>query len=150
MLSVSLSHTLEAFVPYGYVVILSNVWSLLLSLLFSAILFTSSDNHTKIHTLMFCLYLILTFLSMQAYSFLLLPHFYFNHASWLNLITLCTVFNFNPLFNACFNALTWMAYFSLSSILQTSSYTFSNFLLSGENGKSLWDPRNVYRYSISN
>ena len=42
LLSISLSHTLKAFVPYGYVVTLSNVCSLLLSLLFSAILFTSS------------------------------------------------------------------------------------------------------------
>ena len=41
LLSISLSHTLKAFVPYGYVVILSNVCSLLLSLLINAILFTS-------------------------------------------------------------------------------------------------------------
>ena len=39
--SISLSHTLKAFVPYGYVT-LSNVCSLLSSLLFSAVLFTSS------------------------------------------------------------------------------------------------------------
>ena len=39
---ISLSHTLKAFVPYGYVVILSNVCSLLSSLLLKAILFTSS------------------------------------------------------------------------------------------------------------
>ena len=39
---ISLLHTLNAFVPYGYVVILSNVCNLLSSLLVSAILFTSS------------------------------------------------------------------------------------------------------------
>ena len=42
LLSISLSHTLKAFVPYKYPAILSNFCSLLLSLLFSAILFTSS------------------------------------------------------------------------------------------------------------
>ena len=42
LLSISLSHTLKAFVPYEYVVTLSSVWNLLLSLLFSAILFNSS------------------------------------------------------------------------------------------------------------
>ena len=39
---ISLSHTLKAFVPYGYVLILSCVCNLLSSLLFSAILLTSS------------------------------------------------------------------------------------------------------------
>ena len=42
LLSISLSHTLKAFVPYGYVVILSNVCNLLSSLLLSAILLTCS------------------------------------------------------------------------------------------------------------
>ena len=42
LLSISLSHTLKAFVSYVYVVTLSNVCSLLSSLLFSTILFTSS------------------------------------------------------------------------------------------------------------
>ena len=42
LLSISLSYTLKAFVPYRHVVILSNACTLLSSLLFSAILFTSS------------------------------------------------------------------------------------------------------------
>ena len=42
LLSISLSLTLKAFVPYGYIVILSNSCILLLSLLLSAIFFTSS------------------------------------------------------------------------------------------------------------
>ena len=42
LLSISLSHTLKAFVLYGYVVTLSNVFNLLSSLLFSAILLTPS------------------------------------------------------------------------------------------------------------
>ena len=62
----------------------------------------------------------------------------FNHASWLNLNTLCTSFNTNPWFNACFKALMCITYFSLSSILQTSFSTFPIFFLSGKNGKSLW------------
>ena len=44
LLSIPLSHTLKAFVPYGYVVILWNICSLLLSLLFTTILFTYSVN----------------------------------------------------------------------------------------------------------
>ena len=39
---ISLAHTLNAFVLCGYVVILSNVYNLLSSLLLIAILFTSS------------------------------------------------------------------------------------------------------------
>ena len=42
LLNVSLLHTLEAFVPYGYVLILSKVCNLLSSLLLSAFLLTSS------------------------------------------------------------------------------------------------------------
>ena len=42
LLSVSLLHTLEAFVSYGYVIILSKVCNLLSSLLLSAFLLTSS------------------------------------------------------------------------------------------------------------
>ena len=42
LLSISLSHTLKAFIPYGYVVTLSNVCNLLSSLLLGAILLTSS------------------------------------------------------------------------------------------------------------
>ena len=42
LLSISLSHTLKAFVPYGYVVILSKVCNLLSSLQLSAILLISS------------------------------------------------------------------------------------------------------------
>ena len=42
LLSVSLLHTLEAFVPYGYVLILSKVCRLLSSLLLSGILLTFS------------------------------------------------------------------------------------------------------------
>ena len=38
LLSISLSHTLNAFTPYGYVVVLSNVCNLLSLLLLSAIL----------------------------------------------------------------------------------------------------------------
>ena len=40
--STSLLHTLKAFVPYGYVLILSKVCNLLSSLLLSVILLTSS------------------------------------------------------------------------------------------------------------
>ena len=39
--NISRSHTLNALVPYGYIVILSNVCNLLSSLLLSAILLTS-------------------------------------------------------------------------------------------------------------
>ena len=42
LLSISLSHILKAFVPYGHVATLSNVCNLLSSLLFSAVLITSS------------------------------------------------------------------------------------------------------------
>ena len=42
LLSISISHTLKVFVPYEYVVTLSNVCNLLSSLLLSAILLTSS------------------------------------------------------------------------------------------------------------
>ena len=42
LFNISLSHTLKAFVPYGYVVILSNVCSLLSSSLLEAILLISS------------------------------------------------------------------------------------------------------------
>ena len=42
LLSISLSHTLKAFVRYGYVVILSKVYSFLSSLLLSAMLLISS------------------------------------------------------------------------------------------------------------
>ena len=42
LLSISLSHTLKAFVPYGFVVILSEVCNFLSSLPLSAILLTSS------------------------------------------------------------------------------------------------------------
>ena len=73
----------------------------------------------------------------------------FNYASWLNWITLCTLFSINPWFSACFKALMWMTYFSLSSILQTSFSTFSNFFLSGKNGNSLWRPNNFLGYSTS-
>ena len=67
----------------------------------------------------------------------------FNHAFCWDLITLCTVFNFAPLINACFKALMCMTYFSLSSILQPSFSTFSNFFLWGKIGGSLWDSHNV-------
>ena len=40
LLSISLSHNLKAFVPHGYVLILSDVCNLFSSLLLSAILFT--------------------------------------------------------------------------------------------------------------
>ena len=42
LLNISLLHTLKAFVPYGYVLILSKVCNLLSSLLLSTILLTSS------------------------------------------------------------------------------------------------------------
>ena len=42
LLSISFSHTLKAFVPYGHVVILSKVGNLLSSLLLSAILLICS------------------------------------------------------------------------------------------------------------
>ena len=42
LLSISLSHTLKAFVPYGHVVILSKVRNILSSLLLSAILSISA------------------------------------------------------------------------------------------------------------
>ena len=42
LLSISILHTLKAFVPYGYVLILSKVCNLLSSLLLRAILLTPS------------------------------------------------------------------------------------------------------------
>ena len=42
-----------------------------------------------------------------------------------------------------------MTYFSLSSIPQASFSTFSNFFLSGKNGKSLREPNNVFGESTS-
>ena len=73
----------------------------------------------------------------------------FNQSFWINWIALCTFFSFNPWFNACFKALIWIIYFSLSSILQIRFSTFSTFFLSGKNGKSLWSSNNVFGYSTS-
>ena len=72
----------------------------------------------------------------------------FNQASCLNWITLCTFFSFKPWFSACFKALMWITFFSLSSILQISFSTFSTFFHLARNGKSLWLLNNV-GYSTS-
>ena len=84
----------------------------------------------------FASFLYLVFISMYV----------FNHAFWLNWITLRTFFSFKPWFSACFKALIWKADFSLSYILQIRFSTFSTFFRSGRNGKSLW----LLSNSISN
>ena len=67
----------------------------------------------------------------------------FNHSFLLNWITLYTFFNIKPWFSACLKAIISIAYFSLSYISQVSFSTFSIFLLSGKNGKSLWELNKV-------
>ena len=62
----------------------------------------------------------------------------FNHAFWLNWITLYTFFSINPWFSAYFKVLMWTTYFSFSRMLQTSLLHFLVFSLSGKNGKSIW------------
>ena len=73
----------------------------------------------------------------------------FNHGFCWILIILCTFFNFNPWFNACFKAVMCITYFLFSSILQTNFSTFYNVLLCGKNGKSLWELYNCFGYSVS-
>ena len=53
-INISLLHTLKAFVPYGYVLILSKVCNLLSSLLLNAILLTSSVYTQCASLLNFC------------------------------------------------------------------------------------------------
>ena len=88
----------------------------------------------------FASFLYLLFISMYV----------FNHTFWLNWITLRTFFSFKPWFSACFKALMWITYFSLSSMLQISFSTFSTFFRSGRNDTSLWLLSNAYEYSVSN
>ena len=49
LLSISHLHTLKAFVPYGYALILSKVCNLLSSLPLSEILLISSATHKALH-----------------------------------------------------------------------------------------------------
>ena len=62
----------------------------------------------------------------------------FSQAFWLNLITLWTFFKANPWFNPCFKFLMCRTYSVLSCKLSTSFLTFSIYILSGKNSKSLW------------
>ena len=73
----------------------------------------------------------------------------FNHSFLLNWITLYTFFNIKPWFSACLKAIISIAYFSLSYISQVSFSTFSIFLLSGKNGKSLWELNKDFGYCAS-
>ena len=73
----------------------------------------------------------------------------FNHAFWLNWITLCTFFSFKPWFSACFKAFMWIKYSFLSSILKISFSAFATFFLLGRNGKSSWLLNNFFEYSTS-
>ena len=54
----------------------------------------------------------------------------FSHVFWLNLITLCTLFNTGPWIKACFKFFMRTTYSVLSCNLATSFYTFSSFILS--------------------
>ena len=67
----------------------------------------------------------------------------------LNWITLCIFLSFKPWFSACFKALMWTTYFSLSSILQISFLHLLIFSLLDKNGKSLLRLNNFFRYSTS-
>ena len=73
----------------------------------------------------------------------------FIQAFWLNLITLWNFFKNNPWFNACFKFLMCITYPVLSCKLATSFSTFSIYLLSGKNGKSLWSSCNFPWVSTS-
>ena len=70
--------------------------------------------------------------------FVFISIYYFNQAFYLNIITLCSLFKTNPWFNACFKFLMCTTYSVLSCKLVTSFWTFSIFILTGKNGKSLW------------
>ena len=61
----------------------------------------------------------------------------YNQAFWLNLIIPWTFSKTNLWFNACFELLMWITYSILSCKLVTSFSTFSIFILSNKNGKSL-------------
>ena len=64
------------------------------------------------------------------FSYVFIWSYNFSKAFWLNLITLCTFFNKNPWFGACFKFLICVTYSFLSCKL---AKTFSNFILSGKN-----------------
>ena len=74
------------------------------------------------------------------------PMYGFNHASWLNWITLCTFFYISLWFSACFKFLMHITYSVLLSKLVTSFLNFSSFFLSGKNDKSTWSWYNFSGY----
>ena len=69
----------------------------------------------------------------------------FSQAFWLNLITLWAFLKTNPWFNAYFKFLMCITCLILSCKLATRLSTFSVFIFSGKNGKSLWRSCNFSR-----
>ena len=68
-------------------------------------------------------------------SSVLISMYVFNHASWLNKITLCTFCNTNPWFDACCKFYFWITYSFSSFNLTTSFWTYLIFTLSSKKGK---------------
>ena len=93
------------------------------------------------------------FFSKSFFTFFLRPVlisiYRFRQVFWLNLITLWTFFKINPWLNACFKFIMCVMYSVLSSKLATSFFTFSIFVLSSKNGKSLWSSCNFLTYWTS-
>ena len=75
---------------------------------------------------------------LQNYFLHFLLDLCFNQVFWLNLMTLCTFFNTNSSFSACFKFNKRITYSFLSCKFATSFSTFSIFILSKKNGKLLW------------
>ena len=57
----------------------------------------------------------------------------FNQALWLNLVTLCTLFNTNPWFSASFKVLICITHSWLSFKLHISFLSFPIFIISSKN-----------------
>ena len=94
--------------------------------------------------------LFISLLSNSFFAFVLslvfMPMYGFNHAFWLN-ISFFLVLTHDVIL--VFKGLMWITYFSLSSMVQISFWTFSTSFLPARNSKSLWLLDNVYRYSTS-
>ena len=73
----------------------------------------------------------------------------FYRASWLSLMTLSSIFNTNPWFNACFKFLMCITYSVLSCKLAISFSTFTVSILLGQKGISLRRSCSSSRYSTS-
>ena len=73
----------------------------------------------------------------------------FNLAFCLNLMYLCIFFSINPWLSACFKVLKFTTNPILSYKLATAFSAFSNFVVSGKNGKLLRRWRNFWRHWTS-